>query len=643
MKFSRDTIGRNSGNATHKPGPFDTLIPFAAWFIGAATRLILNFHHAYPPGTNGGYYPVQVRSLIETGSLAFPDQPFVFRLQASVALLLGGLSNLNRDAAVLLAVRMVDAVVPALIAVPVFLLVRTILDARTPWRRPAVFLFTLAAVLSPGLLRMSSELTKNGVGMVWVALCILGVLRLTLSITGDDGNRIRNVIGWGTVAVAGLVLSALTHSGAFGVALLFSGVGLVVLVAVSVLSGTSRIGNIRLIGIFLVLAAILVLLFSPVSAGSEKLRRVTALARGPLRLFEMPVVLTRFGALPPPSPQARPIPPDRHPPQAANMPSPAAEGIAPTNRRPSPLVAAGNLTVFFTHIAAAALLVLLISRRKTVVAWIPVGTAAAATGLFLTSPLIGIEWADRFRLMADLPFLITTAILIRMFFLPSSTHTGQSTSAQPPLIAPKLFMAAFFAASAFMSISTMATLPGPEIDEDTERDIIAIDECLGSSHTLLVARHGLEWWTAWVTHRPVAQQIGLETSDWNEYDRVVYLKENRVDSDGPTGTGTGGMSVPENVMEIYEGSRLIALEVPSPPASIGIGDGPPDVAGLVTGISDSGLEMMSEYGRITVILKDETVSTGTIQPGAFVRVWGRGIPFTKRIVASTVYIERAGP
>jgi 4-amino-4-deoxy-L-arabinose transferase-like glycosyltransferase len=36
-------------------------------------------------GSDGPYYPLQVRSILEKGRLAFPDMPLVFWLQALVA------------------------------------------------------------------------------------------------------------------------------------------------------------------------------------------------------------------------------------------------------------------------------------------------------------------------------------------------------------------------------------------------------------------------------------------------------------------------------------------------------------------------------------------------------------------------------
>jgi len=45
-------------------------------------RLIFNFKFELIPGINGGYYPLQVRTLIGTGYLGFSDMPLYFYLNA---------------------------------------------------------------------------------------------------------------------------------------------------------------------------------------------------------------------------------------------------------------------------------------------------------------------------------------------------------------------------------------------------------------------------------------------------------------------------------------------------------------------------------------------------------------------------------
>jgi len=45
-------------------------------------RLYLNFSQDLIPGVNGGYYPLQVRSILTNGFLGFTDMPLHFYLDA---------------------------------------------------------------------------------------------------------------------------------------------------------------------------------------------------------------------------------------------------------------------------------------------------------------------------------------------------------------------------------------------------------------------------------------------------------------------------------------------------------------------------------------------------------------------------------
>jgi hypothetical protein len=67
------------------------------------------------PGVDGAYYWVQVRSLLDNFSLAFDDLPLVFIAQTGLAVLFGDIQT---------AVRVSDAVLPALSAIPLFLMAR---------------------------------------------------------------------------------------------------------------------------------------------------------------------------------------------------------------------------------------------------------------------------------------------------------------------------------------------------------------------------------------------------------------------------------------------------------------------------------------------------------------------------------------
>lgn len=63
------------------------------------------------------------------------------------------------------------------------------------------------------------------------------------------------------------------------------------------------------------------------------------------------------------------------------------------------------------------------------------------------------------------------------------------------------------------------------------------------AQTLVVARHGLEWWTAWTLHTHIAQAQALKPEDWQRYKYVWFLEEKRGEMGmnmGPPGMMMGG-------------------------------------------------------------------------------------------------------
>jgi len=82
--------------------------------LGIWVKLSLT-NEALLPGLDGAYYWVQVQSILKNFSLAFSDLPLIFWIQAILAWIIGDVQ---------LAVRISDAVFPALSAIPIYLIAR---------------------------------------------------------------------------------------------------------------------------------------------------------------------------------------------------------------------------------------------------------------------------------------------------------------------------------------------------------------------------------------------------------------------------------------------------------------------------------------------------------------------------------------
>ena len=42
--------------------------------------------------------------------------------------------------------------------------------------------------------------------------------------------------------------------------------------------------------------------------------------------------------------------------------------------------------------------------------------------------------------------------------------------------------------------------------------------------TLVVAEHGVEWWSAWFLHTKIAQAEALRPEDWQSYETILFLE-----------------------------------------------------------------------------------------------------------------------
>jgi len=161
------------------------------------------FNHSY-------YYWVQVRGLFENGRLPFADMPLLFAIDAATASLFHAL-GMGIQPAIVNATRMIMSIVPALIAIPFYLLFRSI-DGSRPLGRVLWVLVTLSAFLPLTLAYMPEILQKNMAGLLLLAWLMYATHRLLE----------RRSPGALVLVALLFLLIALTHLGTLAVTLLFA-------------------------------------------------------------------------------------------------------------------------------------------------------------------------------------------------------------------------------------------------------------------------------------------------------------------------------------------------------------------------------------------------------------------------------------
>jgi hypothetical protein len=429
--------------------------------LAVAIRWRINFSQKLMPGNNGAYYLVQVRSLLEDGRLHISAPPFIFYMEALAAWVLLMLRAGSSAQCIVWACKGVDSVLPALAAVPVFLLARAWSCSRIGSLWPAFTVSLFSVLYFPALL-MTGDFHKNAAGMVWL---LFFIYLLCLSLKHQ---------AWKHYLLAGLflVLTGLTHQGPFGVALLL----LLVVVAISLLSGQMlrQIAKLAAIAITLLLPAAAALYFS---LGSLNTRELISVIPWPTGFFERPMllaILTGGGVV--------------------------FGGLA-------------NLLNLVIVTVIAILGIILLRRRwsmlpqhdRTLVA------AAAVTTLFMASPLIGLRYSGRLLLMAYAPAAVVLAFLLT------------SLDNRP----------ARWAVTVIALVSTVTLSAGILRDgrpaSITEPAYHELHQMVGlitePKKSLVVARHGLEWWAGWVLATDIAEAYRVDAKTISKYPAVFYLQQ----------------------------------------------------------------------------------------------------------------------
>lgn len=183
---------------------------YSFWILGVISfgiRAFINFSQDLLNG-NGGYYPLQVRTLIERGELAFPDMPFLFYLDAGIVRLfnLFGLSTSNE--LIINVVKSVDSISIPLLLVPLYKLLN--LNEKRKFSS-SIIAISAFAVLSFHTLNLTSSFQKNAIAIfLFVATHSLFMNYLT---TRNSKFLV--------IAIIFFFLIGLTHFGTFAFALIF--------------------------------------------------------------------------------------------------------------------------------------------------------------------------------------------------------------------------------------------------------------------------------------------------------------------------------------------------------------------------------------------------------------------------------------
>jgi len=455
--------------------------------VASILRGSLLFGTPLMPGMNGAYYLVQARAVIVRGALGLPDLPLIFYVQASLARAVRWFFGLDPDSCIILAVKLTDAILPTLAALPVALLVRRWGKAAgaPAWIAPAA---AAAVVLSAPVLGMVGNFEKNSLGLLWLCLLLLFIHMWMTRPTLPNAAGV--LCFWG--------LAALTHIGVFGATVTFGGLAIVFFLVMRRGPGWRAIWPL--------LAAALA---------------VGALAAG--------IVLWKFDAARIQRLAAALTHPADYMTGSSTGPGGPPGGMPgfPGGRAPFLFMQAGSSLVFAIPSLAA---LMACWRRRAVLpqADFCVACACAVGVLVLTGPWVQGDKAPRFALIAIAP-----AVMAAAFALIHCKHrrlrAGLAILGVACMVVPSFFV--------------IRDGGRPVVSEDGLRELRSLAPLVANpDKTLVAARHGMEWWTAWALHTHIAQVPALRTLDWRNFDAVYFLRS-KTDNRPPPGGGPGGFSM----------------------------------------------------------------------------------------------------
>ena len=116
----------------------------------------------FPVGVDGYFYPVQLRSLLETGTLEYPAAPLAFWLMAPLAAVTDPITGAKLGAALF----------GALVALPAYGV-----GARLGRGRAAGLVAAALATTSAGSAFLTIEFVKNGIGLTMLLTALWLLLR----------------------------------------------------------------------------------------------------------------------------------------------------------------------------------------------------------------------------------------------------------------------------------------------------------------------------------------------------------------------------------------------------------------------------------------------------------------------------------
>ncbi len=315
-------------------------------------------NHYLLAGSDGPYFPLQVKNLVDHYHLAFSDMPLLFSLGALISKILYFLHIGTENECILLSIRFIDAFLPPLSAIPVFLIAKELTNKNINFYFASYLMVAFSILNFTPLFIFSFQLQKNGLAVFFVFLYIYFIIKTIKHENRNDFIK----------SIVVLILCALTHFGSFGL-LIFT----TLLIFIFWILNSNKYSLLSAKKLLLVTAT-LAFIFSLIAVFD--FTRFVRIVHMPLKIFEAPVILFAL--------------------KGQNF----------------LLHGQTLLILILTNLLAVQGIILIVRRRYVMDKYkVIIGLSFATCSILLSNPFLGLEWANRLFIMAYIPLTVLYLII----------------------------------------------------------------------------------------------------------------------------------------------------------------------------------------------------------------------------------------
>lgn len=550
-------------------------------FIVLAISIRLKFHFSgnyILAGVDGPYYPLQVRSMMENFHLGLSDMPLLFVFEALIAGFLQFIHIGTQNECIIIAVKFVDVFLPPLAAIPVFLFAKELNVHIKKINFPTYLIVGYSILNVTPILLFSNNFQKNAVTVIFIFLYLYFVFRIL------KYSRRKDIY----FAIITLLACTLTHFGSASILFLITGITLIVYIN----ANRQLVYSINPKKILILISSIAFFILILFVFDSNRLDRFINL---PIKVFESPVILMIL--------------------DGQNI----GQYFNPINFIvPNLLVVLG--------------IILFIRIRKTIEKESQLlGLVFIITTIILSSPLIGIDWANRFYMMSYIP-------IVGLYLILFNKITKRRVL--------------FFPVSVFSLIMCFAIVKGytspmlQNISNEAYQEFKEINsEVLINKNTAIVARQDLKILASWEFKTIGIANYLLSENDFLNFESVYYLIQKK----GINYTQEESwrkIKIPINSIHVFQGNYFDLYKVENIDKSMCLVKGRSKIKGKIISLKPNRFILQNSITekKKTIIISDHTQfhfsnSHNRLKIGMEVEIWGEGIPFSLDLKAETI-VER---